>query len=83
MKTLKHKLHVLAITNGWYRVITKGLPLDVCKTVFGVYCLEGYYTPQTQVSIMMELYDWGLYDRSGVRRDTFDDELDWERRTNL
>jgi len=62
MKTLKNKLHVIAICHGWYRVVTKGLPLNVCKTVFGVYCLEGYYTPQSKESIMMELYQWGLHE---------------------
>ena len=76
MKTLKNMLHEMAIIHGWYKVITKGLPLNVCKTTFGVYCFEGYYTPEPLGTIIKAVYEWD-------QRDTFDDELDWERRTNL
>jgi hypothetical protein len=62
MKTIKDRMHVMAICYGWYEVITKGLPLNVCKTVFGVYCFEGYYTPQSLPSIIEEAYQWGLND---------------------
>lgn len=53
----------MAIINGWYKMITTGLPLNVGRTVFGVYFMEGYYKPQPVSELCMELYDWGMKDQ--------------------
>lgn len=58
MKTL----HKLAIAFGWYREITKGCPLNVCKTVFGTYFFEGLCEPVPLGKLFEELYDWGWRD---------------------
>jgi hypothetical protein len=59
---MKTKLHKIAIRNGWYRQITNGLPLNVCKTIFGVYFFEGVYTPYSVKSICEFIYDTGVND---------------------
>lgn len=77
---MKNKLHRLAINMGWYKDITKGLPLNICKTVFGVYFFEGVYVPRQLGELFSEIYNWGIND---AQPDGFDVELDWERRTNI
>ncbi len=62
MKMLKNKLHKIAIRNGWYRQLTKGLPLNLCKTVFGVFFLEGNYEPQTIKELCSYYYEAGIND---------------------
>jgi hypothetical protein len=55
-------LHKLAILMGWYRNITTGLPLNVCKTIFGTHFLEGVYTMEPVGKLMQDFYQWGLHD---------------------
>jgi len=47
---------------GWYKDITGGLPLNICKTVFGVYFFEGVYTARPIGELVEELYSWGWSD---------------------
>lgn len=63
MKTkIKNELHSLAIRKGWYKDVTTELPLNVCRTVFGVYFFEGSYTPERPEAIFEHLYTWGVRD---------------------
>ena len=63
MKTkIKSALHSLAIRKGWYKDVTTELPLNVCRTVFGVYFFEGSYTPERPEAIFEHLYTWGFKD---------------------
>ena len=59
---MKNALHRLALRMGWYRDITTGLPLNVCKTVFGAYFMEGCYTPEPLAKLLEDVYRWGASD---------------------
>ena len=63
---MKKTLHQLAIRMGWYRDITEGIPLNICKTVFGVYFFEGCYTPTPLGELVESLYEWGFRDGKTV-----------------
>jgi len=47
---------------GWYKDITTGMPLNICKTVFGAYFFEGVYTARPIGELIQELYFWGWSD---------------------
>lgn len=62
MTTLLNKLHLFAIHRGWYKDITHGLPLNVIRTVFGTYALEGVYTMASVKELTEHMYEWGHHD---------------------
>lgn len=62
MTKIKSALHSLAIRKGWYKDVTTELPLNVCRTVFGVYFFEGSYAPERPEAIFEHLYTWGFKD---------------------
>ena len=57
---LKLFLHTLAIRNGWYKIYDAGRPLDIAKTVFGVWFFVGIYKPMTTDEIFSYIYQWGV-----------------------
>jgi hypothetical protein len=59
---MKTTLHRIALRMGWYRNITTGLPLNVCKTVFGAFFMEGCYTPEPLSKLLEDVYRWGLHE---------------------
>jgi hypothetical protein len=59
---MKTTLHRLALRMGWYKDITTGLPLNVCRTVFGAYFMEGCYTPEPLSKLLEDVYRWGASD---------------------
>ena len=56
---MKNALHRLALRMGWYKDVTFGLPLNVCRSVFGTYFFEGCYTPMSPDELFTSLYNWG------------------------
>ena len=59
---MKTALHRLALRMGWYKDITKGMPLNICKTVFGATFFEGVYTARPIGELIQDLYFWGWSD---------------------
>lgn len=51
----------MALRMGWYKPITTGLPLNVCKTIFGALFYEGVYTKYPIEDLLEEVYKWGVY----------------------